>query len=179
MDCSALGNIYYDVKTRKPAVIVSVVFSGKDINNSLHRPEVCLRAQGWNFVSERDITLSDVLPDGNKFPMREIICTRPRLGSEQNTEGEVIVDKLIQYYTYIGSKAIVSGHYERTWEDVKSRVFKGADQQWAYLTVSMPVTQHLANQGVTILARESIDVDASRGQMNSLLNVLIPKLIED
>ena len=31
---------------QKPAVEVSIVFSGQEMNNSIHRPEVCLPAQG-------------------------------------------------------------------------------------------------------------------------------------
>ena len=30
-----------------PPLQASVVFSGKDMNTSIHRPEVCLRTQGW------------------------------------------------------------------------------------------------------------------------------------
>ena len=57
-----------------PAVEVSVVFSGKDLNNSIHRPERCLRSQGWNFVKERTVVLSGVFPDGSDLPVREIVC---------------------------------------------------------------------------------------------------------
>jgi len=135
----------YSDKSASPDsfIDVSVVFSGKDINNSIHRPEVCLKAQGWNFESEKYINLD---LDGKIIPFKEIICARPRVKNDKlphlNLKGEVIVDRRIQYYTFVGSEAIVAGHYERTWEDIKTRVLQGTDQQWAYLTISMDVTDN-------------------------------------
>lgn len=135
---------YFDTALNPDAFIdVSVVFSGKDINNSIHRPEVCLQAQGWNFESERYVDL-DV--EGKKLAFKEIVCARPRVKNEEqahlNQKGEVIVDRRVQYYTFVGSKAIVAGHYERTWEDIKMRILKGTDQQWAYITISMDITDN-------------------------------------
>lgn len=122
---------------------VSVVFSGKDINNSIHRPEVCLKAQGWNFESEKHVSIE---VDGMTIPFKEIVCSRPRVKNDRlpykNSKGETIVDRRVQYYTFIGTEKIVAGHYERTWEDIKLRVLKGNDQQWAYITISMDVTEN-------------------------------------
>ena len=126
-----------------PYVDVSVVFSGKDINNSIHRPEVCLRAQGWQFLSEKYVTVE---ANGEMIPFKEIVCARQRVatdkGPDKNSKGETITDKRIQYYTFVGAEEIVAGHYERTLADMKMRVLKGTDQQWAYTTISMDVTNN-------------------------------------
>lgn len=144
-DTEFARRVYYDPSQLKGATVeVSVVFSGKDINNSLHRPEVCLRAQGWNLIRERSIVIPSALPDGTGLPVREIVCVHP----QQSETGEQIFDKngqplsvkRIQYYTFFGAHSIVSGHYDRTFEDIKGRLFGGYDQQWAYATFSIGVS---------------------------------------
>lgn len=133
---------FIDEKLSDPPIDVSVVFSGKDINNSIHRPEVCLEAQGYSFLSEKYITID--VGEG-LIPFKEIVCARARVATDgvldKNSKGETIVDTRIQYYTFVGAETIVAGHYERTWEDIKMRLLKGTDQQWAYITISMDVTE--------------------------------------
>src|SRR3954453_21250092 len=43
------------------SVYVSIVMSGDDMTNSIHRPERCLPAQGWNLLasSKRIVSLAD------------------------------------------------------------------------------------------------------------------------
>ena len=129
---------------RQPTVEVSVVFSGKDVNNSIHRPERCLKSQGWNFIKERKVIVQGAMPDGGDLPFREIVCSKP----VSLKDGRVIEIQRVQYYTFFGHKTIPEGHYARTWADIKDRLFKGYDQQWAYATFSMPVTQIYADQGL-------------------------------
>ena len=131
-------------KPSQPAVEVSVVFSGKDINNSIHRPERCLTAQGWNFVKQRKVVVKGAMPDGSEIPFREIVCVKP----VTLQDGRVIETMRVQYYTFLGHTAITEDHYGRTMWDIKDRVFKGYDQQWAYATFSMPVTKIYADQGL-------------------------------
>jgi len=128
----------------QPAVEVSVVFSGKDLNNSIHRPERCLRSQGWNFVKERTVVLSEVFPDGSDLPVREIVCKKPVM----REDGSSFEAMRVQYYTFFGHTGITESHYGRTFQDMKDRLFKGFDQQWAYATFSIPVTKIYADQGL-------------------------------
>ncbi|NWK55190.1 exosortase-associated EpsI family protein [Verrucomicrobiaceae bacterium N1E253] len=123
-----------DFPTRPP-VEASVVFSGKDLNNSIHRPERCLRSQGWNFTKERKVMVKGAMPDGADMPFREIVCAKP----VQLKNGEVVEVMRVQYYTFFGHTAVTEDHYGRTLQDMKDRLFKGYDQQWAYATFSMPV----------------------------------------
>lgn len=127
-----------------PPVEVSVVFSGKDLNNSIHRPERCLRSQGWNFVKERTVILPNVFPDGSDLPVREIVCKKPVM----REDGSSFEAMRVQYYTFFGHTGITESHYGRTFQDMKDRLFKGYDQQWAYATFSVPVTKIYADQGL-------------------------------
>ena len=163
-------------------VEASVVFSGKDINNSLHRPEICLRAQGWNFLSERSLEIPGVLPDGETFPVREIVCVRPRVSQDgrdalKNKDGEPVYDKRIQYYTFFGANKIVSGHYDRTFEDIKGRLFGGYDQQWAYATFSVGVTSVYREQGFDIPDEAHFNEEESREKLEEFLGLLLPKVL--
>ena len=84
---------YFDESVNADSFIdISVVFSGKDINNSIHRPEVCLKAQGWNFESEKHVSITT---EGMTIPFKEIVCFRPRQKNEhvphKNLKGEIII----------------------------------------------------------------------------------------
>lgn len=129
---------------KQPPVEVSVVFSGKDLNNSIHRPERCLKSQGWNFDKERKIVVRGAMPGGGDLPFREIVCSKPL----ELKDGTRITVQRVQYYTFFGHQTITEDHYGRTLTDIKDRLFKGFDQQWAYATFSMPVTQSYADQGL-------------------------------
>lgn len=161
---------------------VSVVFSGKDINNSLHRPEVCLRAQGWEFVSESYVNLEGIMPDGSDLSVKEIVCIRRRVKVDgvdppKNKQGEALYDKRIQYYTFFGHESIVSGHYQRTWADIKARLLNGYDQQWAYATFSVPVTSVYEEQGVWGEGKVYDDEEA-RGELETFIKLLLPRVID-
>jgi hypothetical protein len=163
-------------------VEVSVVFSGKDINNSLHRPEVCLRAQGWNFVRERSLVIPGILAGGEDLPVREIASIRPRVEREgveppKNKDGEPIYDMRIQYYTYFGAEKIVSSHYDRTFIDIEARLLYGYDQQWAYATFSVGVTSVYRDQGFNIPDDQVYDEEQSTQMMLELMKKLLPQVV--
>lgn len=160
-------------KPNQPVVEVSVVFSGKDINNSIHRPERCLQAQGWNFVKQRKIVLKDILSDGDELPLREIVCVKT-IRLEDGREIDVM---RVQYYTFFGHKKITEDHYGRTLQDMKDRLFKGYDQQWAYATFSMPVTQVYADQGL-IDSSKALTLEQSEEILTNFIRALAPLVID-
>lgn len=171
---------YFDESAQPDSFIdVSVVFSGKDINNSIHRPEICLKAQGWNFESEKYVTIE---AEGVTIPFKEIVCARPRQESEErpfkNSKGEIIVDRRIQYYTFVGTEEIVAGHYERTWEDIKMRLLKGTDQQWAYITISMDVTESAQDGSEQSLYFNVLNLEQTRAALKEFNMKAMPKLLK-
>ena len=159
--------------TSRPAVEVSVVFSGKDLNNSIHRPERCLRSQGWNFVKEQKVLVPGAMPDGSDMPFREVVCVKP-VKLEDGTEINVM---RVQYYTFFGHTAITEDHYGRTWQDMKDRLFKGYDQQWAYATFSMPVTQIYADQGLMRPGQKAYTLEESEAILAEFIRKLAPLVV--
>jgi len=131
-------------------VEVSIVFSGEDMNNSIHRPEVCLRAQGWNFVDERYLEVSTDIAGFESIPMKQIICERLAYEDKKpimGVNGKQMKIRRILYYTFFGHTNIVAGHFERVANDMKDRVLGGYDQRWAYATFGSTVSQTLIDEG--------------------------------
>ena len=54
--------------------MVSIVLSGKDMSTSIHRPERCLRAQGWTLQEDDHFAMS--LPNRGTFPITQLRSTR-------------------------------------------------------------------------------------------------------
>jgi len=158
----------------QPAVEVSVVFSGKDLNNSIHRPERCLRSQGWNFVKERTVVLSEVFPDGSDLPVREIVCKKPVM----REDGSSFEAMRVQYYTFFGHTGITESHYGRTFQDMKDRLFKGFDQQWAYATFSITVTKIYADQGLMKDGPGVFNLEQSEEILENFIRKLGPLVVD-
>lgn len=115
-------------QTEGAPITVSIVYSGNDMNSSIHRPERCLPAQGHRQLqaSASVITLSN----GMRLP-----CTRldSTVVSEEN--GHETAYDYIHYYVFVGNDAICPSHYSRTLHDVYDRIVRGYTQRWAYFQV--------------------------------------------
>ena len=183
---------YHDRYDNLSPIEVSIVFSGKNLSQSIHRPQVCMRAQGWEFLSEKFVTMKDVLPGGTDMPMKELICRMPRMLPPETPEGKprpVLTSDGKQsyiwkafYYTFFGHEKIVPGHYERTLEDMKDRIFQGHDQRWAYATFSTYITQKFVDQDPNIFevnSWELRDEAETKEHVRVFLKELLPKVVAE
>lgn len=176
---------YFHMDNQLPSVEASIVFSGKNLSQSIHRPEVCLRAQGWQFVKEASHKWEGILPDGEVLPVREIICKQIHRYRTDDGEleptilenGKPLEIWMSFFYTFIGHEQIVSGHYERTAEDIKDRLFKGYDQRWAYATFSSMITGKYAEQGASTGSQLILSEDQTRGHVSEFLKELLPVIL--
>jgi EpsI family protein len=117
------------------SIYVSIVMSGDDMTNSIHRPERCLPAQGWNLQSSEKRTVD--LPDGKKL---ELTRLRNGRGLERPDKTSGTLENLT-YYTFIGSDAMTASHLTRTGIDLRDRILHGYNQRWAYVTIAAVVTK--------------------------------------
>lgn len=176
---------YVDTGGRLPSVEASIVFSGKNLSQSIHRPEVCLRAQGWQFVSEKYLSWENLLPDGELLPVKEIVCRRLyQVANDEGDPEDVMLENgekayiwRVFYYTFVGHEKIVSGHYQRTGEDIKDRLFKGYDQRWAYATFSSFITKKHDEQGFPQGDVLVLDEKETEGHIVEFLKKLLPIVI--
>lgn len=121
---------------------VSIVLSGEDMANSIHRPERCLAAQGWTV--ERAARLAVPLAGGGA-PLAITRLTNER--EWRTTEGKTIPRRNLNYYWFIGSHDVTASHWTRTLIDVKDRLLYGENQRWAYVTVASDITDNLKPGG--------------------------------
>jgi EpsI family protein len=124
-------------------VLVSIVLSGADLDNSIHRPERCLPAQGWNIVNSESRSLPVPAAPGGELPVTLLHATMP----VQTKSGQLVTVSNLNYYWFIGYSDITASHFEREYLDLKDRLLHGYNQRWAYVTVAATVTQGLP--GVT------------------------------
>lgn len=139
--------------------MVSIVFSGNDMNNSIHRPERCLPAQGH--IDLQSSTRTVELADGRRMPMTRL-TTRTPLPKGQ--KGSL---RHIHYYVFIGARQVTASHLQRTLLDMRDRILQGRVQRWAYIQCS---TYYGSAVGVS-------ETEADN-QLLSLLRALLPGLID-
>lgn len=110
------------------AVLVSVIFSGNDMNSSIHRPERCLPAQGHLNLrsSKRELKLAD----GRSVTFTRLTSTTIRGEGEQK-------QRLchVHYYVFVGHSHVCATHLQRTLFDIVDRITRGEVQRWAYFQV--------------------------------------------
>ena len=115
-------------------VFVSIVLSGEDMTNSIHRPERCLPAQGWSLQSS-DHRIFSVRP-GKPLEFTRLLSGQAR---EMSGNRRFIIEN-VSYYWFIGYHEMTASHIKRTWFDVRDRILHGYNQKWAYVTVQSAVT---------------------------------------
>lgn len=111
----------------QPSVSVSIVYSGNDLNNSIHRPERCLPSQGHLEVIGKDEMIT--LPNGRSIALRRLDSRTP-IDNQQNRNLHHI-----HYYVFVSNSTITNSHLQRTWQDICDRIFKGKVQKWAYIQI--------------------------------------------
>lgn len=113
-------------------VDLSIVLSGHDLNNSIHRPERCMPAQGHLNLVGSDVIIK--LSDGKEVEVRRLRSEQKVPLNQERTE--FLNLDCVTYYFFVGYDRISNDHLERTFVDMKDRVFRGMDQRWAYVSVS-------------------------------------------
>ncbi len=116
-------------------VQLSIVLSGSDINNSIHRPERCMPSQGHNITSSSERTLE--LPNGRQFPAQRLVSVQSVRNSAVRDREEYVKHNCLTYYFFVGHDHVTNDHLGRTFLDMRDRLLRGMDQRWAYASVSM------------------------------------------
>lgn len=129
-----------------PWIHVSIVYSGQDMGESIHRPEWCLPSQGY-----LDLTSSkDSIPLDNGM---ELKVTRLDSRFVSNVDKNSVPCRAIHYYVFVGHETIQDAHEKRNYRDMYDRVVNGYVQRWAYFQVG----GHY--DGATGVTREQLDKD--------------------
>jgi len=150
---------YINTEKNLPPINVSIVYSGSDMNASIHRPERCLPSQGHTNI---DATPAEIKLD-NKV---DIHLTRLSSRSilRQNPEGLIIHH--INYYLFIGHDNMRSTHLSRTLQDIFDRIAKGQVQRWAYFQVGSYWSEEIG------ISEENCDKN-----LQQLIQQLLPEIV--
>ena len=121
-------------------ISLSIVISGFDINNSIHRPERCLRAQGH--IDMLSLPSELTTPSGRNMKVQRLSSILPL--APETEGGKPFPIGFVSYYYFVGHKHLTHDHWSRTLLDMKDRLLYGADQQWSFVMLSIPY-----NLGIT------------------------------
>lgn len=132
---------------------VSIVLSGNDMANSIHRPERCLIAQGWTPEKSQLVHI----PQPPAAPLEITKLTNEKDVRVKEISKPIALRNL-NYYWFIGSHDITASHLQRTLIDVKDRLFHGENQRWAYVTVATNITDNLRTDGRGLDAAQTAEM---------------------
>jgi hypothetical protein len=111
---------------------LSIVLSGHDLANSIHRPERCMPTQGHKIYGSSKSTIE--VPGHGAVPVRRLLSVQER---SEAPDGPVTRHNALTYYFFVGNDTITESHTRRTLIDMQDRLKKGEAQRWAYVSASM------------------------------------------
>ena len=135
-----------------PPIEISIVYSGNDMNSSIHRPERCLPAQGHVNLEVHSDTIT--LADGRTIAVSRLTSQVPL-----NDQKRGFLN-FIHYYVFIGHGSMHHTHLGRTMQDIYDRIVLGQVQRWAYFQAgtcwapALGITEEEADQKIRNLISE-------------------------
>ena len=122
------------------AVNAQIVLAGSE-KRSIHRPELCLPAQGWS-INKREI-VPVTLSDGRRISVMEVSISR----AVETSPG--VTHPLNSYYAYwfVGNGVSTPSHVTRILLNSWDRVVHHRNHRWAYVAVSAPVLEGFKRGG--------------------------------
>ena len=124
-------------------ISASIVLSGHDLDNSIHRPERCLPAQGLTIADSKNLAIT--VPDWGKLQVTRLHSVR----QVPTRDGKTIPIYNLSYYWFVGYHHLTASHLQRTFLDIQDRILKGYNQRWAYITVASDITERWMRFGRT------------------------------
>ncbi len=122
------------------SITASIVLSGGE-KRSIHRPEICLPAQGWTIGSGNVIPIS--LASGRTLDVMQLNLSRP-----VETQPGVFHQIRSQFlYWFVGKDITTADHKVRIFKTSWDRVFHKTNHRWAYVLVSALVEDSIRPGG--------------------------------
>lgn len=117
-----------------------IVLAGGE-KRSIHRPEICLPAQGWNLKAGHAVPIT--LDNGKILKVMKLSISRPievRPGQHEQLNS-------IFLYWFVGKNMTTPFHWMRLAHANWDRVVHNINHRWAYVIVSAPVLEGFAPNG--------------------------------
>ena len=117
-----------------------IVLAGAE-KRSIHRPELCLPAQGWSIDGRETVPVK--LSDGRNISVMKVSISRPfetSPGISQTLKG-------FYCYWFVGNGVTTPSHITRLLLTSWDRVVNRKNHRWAYVAVSAPVLEGFKPNG--------------------------------
>lgn len=133
-DTEFAKKIYQDLSGN--TLTAQIVLSGGE-KRSIHRPEICLPAQGWTIQSGDVIPVT--LPTGRVLEVMKLTLVR----QIEIAPGKRKTLKSYFLYWFVGKDTTTPRHWVRLAKTNLDMVLKKLQHRWAYVIVSAPVLEGL------------------------------------
>jgi hypothetical protein len=143
---------------------VQIVLSGGE-KRSIHRPEICLPAQGWTLESGRTVPVK--LSNGKQLEVMRLTARRSVMlnnGSKAELEN-------VFYYWFVGHGVATPYHLKRILMTNFDMVFHNVNHRWAYVVLSAPVLKGIVPGGK--------DLKLTDEMLNDAVRELAPKIMKN
>ncbi len=122
-------------------IFFSIVLSGVQ-QYTIHPPEICLRAQGWDIVGGEDVPVD--LISGHRMVVRNLSLERDVLDKAQARHRI----KAYYMYWYVAENMTTPSHLERNVMSSWDRIFHNRDHRWAYVIAMSLITDSFRPDGM-------------------------------
>jgi EpsI family protein len=149
---------------RGDQLVGTIVLSGQDMMQNIHRPERCLEAQGWAVKAAAPRNLKA----GTFGPLE---TTRLHISKRIPINGQTVTVEGVCYYFFVGYTRETGSHFERMLIDSIDRVTKGYDQRWGMVMVYSEITKPFVRFG-----RDEVQTDEF---LQHYIERMAPKIIKE
>lgn len=130
------------------SISATLIVAGSD-SRSLHRPQVCLTAQGWT-IAKREIV--SIETEGGLLQVMDFSLSRFLTNEDGSArlddDGNKIAQRAHYFYWWVGPHGSTPSDEERVWKSVWSSIIKGQNERWAYPSVMVLVDERMVSTGV-------------------------------
>ena len=141
---------------------VQIVLAGAE-KRSIHRPEVCLRSQGWTITSSSTTPIP--LDNDDTLEVTQLLLTR----NVEVSPGNFRPLTSVYLYWFVGDKMTTPYHWRRVLMSSWDRVVKRKNHRWAYVIVSAPVLKDFTAKG--------LDLQETQTLLEKFVTKLAPEII--
>jgi hypothetical protein len=108
--------------------MVNVVLMGAD-RTSIHKPQICLTAQGWVIDQSDALSLPMTRPQAYDLPLMKLTATKQIVA-----DGKTLTARGVYVYWFVDGEQLTSSHWQRFWLMGENLLRTGELQRWAYIT---------------------------------------------
>ncbi|MDR0993479.1 MAG: EpsI family protein [Verrucomicrobiota bacterium] len=127
---TGLVRSYYARPGNTDGIHATIVLSGDD-RSSIHRPQVCMTANGYEIMDERTI----VIPLASREePLEVMVMDMDRAYTDES--GRTAYHTIYYAYWFVGKGRETASHVQRMAWMAIDRILYGVSHRWAYIALS-------------------------------------------